>query len=164
MFARESQSALLHISEIEPIISLNISASTMSTKHSSAPTTPNLPTLHHHERNESLLSRTILAPVLFLSFIISLLIVDRRTSSSILSPRSSPRGSPPGSPQAEEKNEHSYYHSHQRKLAKNAMDEAFAIRGKVIVGMCVLAGIGFVGTVALGVKVWSLVSHVQGSG
>lgn len=37
------------------------------------------------------------------------------------------------------------------------MDEAFAIRGKVIVGMCVLAGIAIMGLVAIGVKIWSWV-------
>lgn len=33
------------------------------------------------------------------------------------------------------------------------MDEAFAIRGRVIFGMCVLAGMGFVGTVLVGWKI-----------
>lgn len=37
------------------------------------------------------------------------------------------------------------------------MDEAFAIRGRVIVGMAVLAGLGFVGTVAVGWRVWGWV-------
>ncbi|KAF7504293.1 hypothetical protein GJ744_002482 [Endocarpon pusillum] len=125
----------------------------MPTKRLSPPTTPNSPTPHHREPQESLLSRTIIAPVLFLSFIFSLLIVDQRTSSSILSPR----GFPPGSPPSKEKYSHSYYHSHQRKLAREQMDEAFAIRGKVIVGICVLAGIGIVGMAAIGVKIWSWV-------
>jgi hypothetical protein len=94
------------------------------------------------------------APVLFLSFIFSLLIIDRRRSASILS---SPRGSTLGSPgrgSPAEKESHGYYHSHQRKLAKDQIAEAFAIRGKVIVGMCILVGLGFVGMWAIGLKIW----------
>lgn len=34
------------------------------------------------------------------------------------------------------------------------MDDAFAIRGMVMVGMCVFAGLGLVGIVAVGMKIW----------
>jgi hypothetical protein len=38
------------------------------------------------------------------------------------------------------------------------MNDAFAIRGRVIVGMCVLAGLIFVGTAWMGLKVWRWVN------
>lgn len=36
------------------------------------------------------------------------------------------------------------------------MDDAFAIRGKVIVVMCILAGVGFVCMVLVGLKIWGM--------
>lgn len=36
------------------------------------------------------------------------------------------------------------------------VDDAFAIRRRVIVAMCVFAGIGFVATVLVGLKLWTL--------
>jgi hypothetical protein len=118
----------------------------------SSPPSSSASTNAHHKASESFLSRTILAPVLFISFIFSLLIIDRRTSSLILSPPGSPPGSP--RPKSPGKDPQGYYHSHQRKLARREVDEAFAIRGKVIVGMCVLGSVGFVGMVLVGMKVW----------
>jgi hypothetical protein len=75
---------------------------------------------------ESLFSRLIVGPVLFVSFLVSLLLVDRKTYSSIFGAGH---------------NNHEYYHSHQRKLAKSEMDEAFQKRSHVIAGLCMLSGI-----------------------
>jgi hypothetical protein len=75
---------------------------------------------------ESLVSKLFVGPILFVSFLFSLLLVDRKTYSSIFS----------GSHDS-----HGYYHSHQRKLAKSEMDQAFQQRSKVIAGMCMLSGI-----------------------
>lgn len=129
--------------------------STMPTKFRSRSSSPSSSTAHH-EPGESLLSRTILVPILFVSFIFSLLLVDRRTSTSILSPRSSPPGSPNSTGRG--KDTHGYYHSHQRKLARSEIDEAFAIRRRVIVAMCGLACVGFLGTVMVGLKIWGWVN------
>lgn len=79
---------------------------------------------------ESLLVRMIVAPVLFVSFLISLFFIDRKTYGGIFGSAG---------------NKDRYYHSHQRKLAKQEMDEAFQLRQKVIAAMCVLAAV----TVAL---------------
>lgn len=94
---------------------------------------------------ESLFSRTIFAPILFVSFLISLLIVDQKTSATIL-------------PHPDKKlhNEDHYYHSHQRKLAKREMDEAFALRKRVIAGMCLLSALTLVGLGWSLSKVWSI--------
>lgn len=126
----------------------------MPTKISN-PSSSHPPPALHLEASESLISRTILAPVLFISFILSLLIVDRKTSTTIFSPTGSPLGSP-GPRGSHGAGSHAYYHSHQRKLAKMEVDDAFAIRRRVIVAMCVFAGIGFVATVLVGLKLWTL--------
>lgn len=84
---------------------------------------------------ESLFSRLIIGPVIFVSFLVSLVLVDRETYSSIFG-----KGQPGGG----------YYHSHQRKLAKTEMDEAFQKRSKVLAGMCLLSGL------AVGVIMWGL--------
>ncbi|ETN38921.1 uncharacterized protein HMPREF1541_06963 [Cyphellophora europaea CBS 101466] len=75
---------------------------------------------------ESLFSRMVVGPVLFVSFLLSLLLVDRKTYSSILGPNH---------------DAHGYYHSHQRKLARSEMDQAFQNRSRVIAGMCMISGI-----------------------
>lgn len=84
---------------------------------------------------ESLFSRLIVGPVLFVSFLLSLLLVDRKTYSSIFG----------GSYDS-----HGYYHSHQRKLAKSEMDQAYQQRSRVIAGMCMLSGI------AVAIMMWGI--------
>ncbi|OAP62192.1 hypothetical protein AYL99_04395 [Fonsecaea erecta] len=92
-----------------------MSARKSSPLHSDAPPVP-----------ESLLSRVIVAPVLFISFLISLFLIDRQTYGGIFARSGSQDG---------------YYHSHQRKLAKREMDDAFQMRSKVIAAMVLLSAI-----------------------
>lgn len=77
--------------------------------------------------SESLFARLIVAPVLFVSFLVSLFFIDRKTYGGVFDHHNSKDG---------------YYHSHQRKLAKHDMDEAFRAKNKVIVAMAVSGGIG----------------------
>lgn len=86
---------------------------------------------------ESLINRIILGPILFVSFLIALVVVDRQTSGSIFGKTGSKDG---------------YYHSHQRKLAKRDMDDAFQIRPKVIAALCLLS------VVSLAFVVWGIES------
>jgi hypothetical protein len=89
---------------------------------------------------EPLLIRLIVAPVLFVSFLVSLFLVDRQNYDSIFG-RSG--------------NKDGYYHSHQRKLAKREMDQAFVVRKRVIAAVCVLSMISFA-VVAWGIEsVWT---------
>jgi len=101
---------------------------------------------------ESIFSRTLFGPILFVSFIVSLFFVDKQTSAGIF--ESSARTDP--------KHEHQpYYHSHQRKLAKKEFDDAFALRKRVIVAMCVGAGMGFAGLGWCLSKAWALWGYHQ---
>jgi len=86
---------------------------------------------------ESLFSRLIVAPVLFTSFLISLVLIDRQTYGSVFGRSGSKDG---------------YYHSHQRKLAKQEMDNAFQLRSKVIAVMVLLSA------VTLALFAWTLES------
>ncbi|KIW80528.1 hypothetical protein Z517_07144 [Fonsecaea pedrosoi CBS 271.37] len=90
---------------------------------------------------ESLLSRLIVAPVLFISFLISLFLIDRQTYGSIFARSGSRDG---------------YYHSHQRKLAKREMDDAFQMRSKVIAAMFIFSA------VTLALLAWTLESVWKG--
>ncbi|OAL33622.1 hypothetical protein AYO20_07129 [Fonsecaea nubica] len=90
---------------------------------------------------EPLLSRLIVAPVLFISFLISLFLIDRQTYGSIFARSGSRDG---------------YYHSHQRKLAKREMDDAFQMRSKVIAGMFIFSA------VTLALLAWTLESVWKG--
>ena len=101
---------------------------------------------------ESILSRTLLGPVLFVSFIVSLFFVDQQTSAGIF--ESSARTG------LGRKQEH-YYHSHQRKLAKREFDDAFALRNRVIAAMCVAGGLGLAGLGWCLSKVWAMWSYHQ---
>lgn len=85
---------------------------------------------------ESLFSRVIVGPVIFISFLISLLLVDRKIYASIFGP--------------DHHDDHGYYHSHQRKLAKSEMDQAFQQRNRVIAGMCMASG------VVVAVAMWAI--------
>jgi len=73
---------------------------------------------------ESLLGRLVIAPVLFISFLISLVLIDRQTYGTVFGKSASKDG---------------FYHSHQKKLAKREMDSAFQMRSKVIAGMVLLS-------------------------
>lgn len=90
-----------------------------------------------HERlhvPEPLLSRLVVAPVLFVSFLISLFLIDRKHYGTIFANSGSKDG---------------YYHSHQRKLAKKDMEDAFQMRQKVIALMLMLSA------VALAIVAWA---------
>lgn len=91
--------------------------------------------------SEPLLSRLIVAPVLFVSFLISLFLIDRKHHESIF---------------ANSKSQDGYYHSHQRKLAKREMDDAFQMRRKVIILMAILSA------VAIAVVTWAFESLWRG--
>lgn len=89
---------------------------------------------------ESLFSRLIVVPVLCVSFLISLFFIDRQTSGGIFG----------------QSNKNAYYHSHQRKLAKQEINEAFQVRGKVIFAMCLLSAISLA-VVAWGIEsIWTV--------
>lgn len=77
---------------------------------------------------ESIVARFIMTPILFVSFLVSLFLIDRRTYAKVLSGHTS---------------HDSYYHSHQRKMAKQEMEDAFHMRNRVLGVMFVLSGIGF---------------------
>ncbi len=47
-----------------------------------------------------------------------------------------------------------YYHSHQRKLAKQEIDDAFNLRGRVIAGMCITSALGLAGIGWCLLKAW----------
>jgi len=102
---------------------------TMSTKRGPSTTTEANPVV------ESLFSRVIIAPVLFISFLVSLVVIDRQTSGTVFGKSGGKDG---------------YYHSHQRKLAKREMDSAYQMRSKVIAGMALLSA------VMLAVCAWTL--------
>lgn len=73
------------------------------------------------------MSRFLLTPLLFISFLVSLFLIDKQTYSKVLSGHGSAD---------------SYYHSHQRKMAKREMEDAFHLRNKVLAAMFVISGIG----------------------
>ena len=79
---------------------------------------------------ESLFSRIIVGPVLFLSFLLSLFWIDRKTFSGVFGQHAQSKDT--------------FYHSHQRKLAKHEMDEAFLMKNRVILGLVVLSSVGLV--------------------
>lgn len=90
---------------------------------------------------DPLFIRLIIAPVLFVSFLVSLFLIDRQIYGSIFG-RSS--------------NKDGYYHSHQRKLAKREMDEAFQMRRKVIAAMCIASAVSLA-LVAWGIEsLWAV--------
>ena len=93
---------------------------------------------------ESLLSRVVVAPVLFVSFLVSLFLIDSETHRGIF------RG---------HKDKDGYYHSNQKKLAKEEMDEAFKMRNKVIAGLFLFAGVGLALTGWVLVRCWHFIAH-----
>ncbi|OCT46810.1 hypothetical protein CLCR_02168 [Cladophialophora carrionii] len=91
---------------------------------------------------EPLLSRLIVAPVLFVSFLVSLVLIDRQTYGTVFGKSGSKDG---------------YYHSHQKKLAKREMDDAFQMRSKVIAVMVLVFAVAlalFAWTVESIWKIW----------
>jgi len=86
---------------------------------------------------EPILMRLFVAPILFVSFLLSLFLIDRHNYGRIFS-------------NADTKPD--YYHSHQRKLAKTEVNEAFLLRRKVITGLCII------GAVSLALLAWAVES------
>jgi hypothetical protein len=101
---------------------------------------------------ESIISRALLGPVLFVSFIFSLFFVDKQTSAGIFE----------SNVRTDSIHEHEhYYHSHQRKLARKEFDDAFALRKRVIAAMCIAGGIGLAGLGWCLTKVWAVYGYRQ---
>lgn len=75
---------------------------------------------------DPILMRLFVAPVLFVSFLVSLFLIDRHHYARIFS-------------NVDPKPDH--YHSHQRKLAKAEVDDAFLLRRKVIAALCILSAV-----------------------
>ena len=122
---------------------------------------------------ESFLSRTIFAPILFISFLISLVIVDRTTSAKVFrhgnrrngSPNSSRPSSSQSNKSTQERGKEDYYRSHQKKLMRSEANDAFAMRHKVIAAMMVCLALGLMVLAWSGVKVWGfLVPLLRSSG
>jgi hypothetical protein len=115
----------------------------MSTKPASSTSSPEA---------ESIISRTILGPVLFVSFIVSLFVVDKQTAAGILESNT----------RKDSKHGHEhYYHSYQRKLAKREFDDAFALRKRVIAAMCVAGVVGLTGLGWFLTKAWAFWCYYQ---
>jgi hypothetical protein len=110
----------------------------MSTRPASSASSPDA---------ESIISRALVGPILFVSFIVSLFFVDKQTSASIFESNT----------RADAKHQHEqYYHSHQRKLAKKEFDDAFALRKRVIAAMCIVGGIALAGLGWGLMKAWGM--------
>jgi len=102
------------------------------------------------EATESLITRTVLAPVLFISFLFSLFLIDRKTSAEIFSSSDTS-----GERKSSTSSDH-YYHTNQRRLAKEEIDRAFALRRRVIAAMCVLSAVGLAVAAWCVIKAWEI--------
>lgn len=91
---------------------------TMSTSQSHSASSP----------PESLISRVFVTPLLFVSFLISLFLIDKQTYGKVLNGHGSLDD---------------HYHSHQRKMAKQELEDAFHLRNKVLAAMFIFSGIAF---------------------
>lgn len=92
--------------------------------------------------SEPLFTRLIVAPVLFVSFLISLFLIDRKTYGTVFSHHPDPNShSHSHSSTISHDGDDEYYHSHKRKLARQEMEDAFALRSKVIAGFAILGGV-----------------------
>lgn len=89
---------------------------------------------------ESLLVRIFVTPLLFVSFIISLFLIDRDMYSKVFSGHGS---------------YDQHYHTHQRKMAKREIEDAFHIRNRVLAAIFVISGLG------LALAGWSSVKAAQ---
>jgi hypothetical protein len=96
---------------------------------------------------EPFLARVIAGPILFISFLVSLALIDRQTSQKIL---------------GKEFNKDGYYHSHQRKLGKQEMNDAFQARPKVIAIFCLASGVILAVTAFAVSKLWHLLWYRSG--
>lgn len=74
-----------------------------------------------------LVSRFFVTPVLFISFLISLLYIDRQAYSQVV---------------AGHAGRDTYYHSHQRKMARREVEDAFHLRNRALAALLIAAGIG----------------------
>lgn len=95
---------------------------------------------------ESAISRYIVGPFVFISFLVSLLMVEQRTHDAVFaSPNSrrtrqmDPRD---GQVSQHQKALEDFYHSHQRKLARKEFEEAFELRNRVLAGIVLVGGMG----------------------
>lgn len=88
---------------------------------------------------ESIFTRVVITPLLFISFVVSLFLIDRDTYSHVLNGRAS---------------SDKYYHSRQGKLAKQSLEDAFHLRNRVLAAICIFGGIGFAFLGWTGSKAW----------
>ena len=95
--------------------------STASTSLSPSPSNQNPSQPSSHDASDPPSSRLsiILTPLLFLSFLFSLLVVDNRTRSTLHAP---------STPCDKNCDREDYYHSRQRKIAKWELRQAFELR------------------------------------
>jgi len=95
---------------------------------------------------DSFYTRLVLTPLLAVSFILSLVLIDRKTNAAI---HNHHHADPCGK-------DCEYYHSHQRKLAKQEMDDAFKLRGRIIAALVTVTGLGLVTAGWGAVKGWGI--------
>ncbi|RMD44240.1 hypothetical protein DV735_g868, partial [Chaetothyriales sp. CBS 134920] len=93
---------------------------------------------------ESAFSRFVVAPVVFVTFLFSLALIDRRAAERIFG-------------KEQHSKQHGYYHSHQKKLGKQEMADAFQIQRRVIVLFCLLSGLTVWVAVFAANRLWHLV-------
>ncbi|EPE28151.1 hypothetical protein GLAREA_04942 [Glarea lozoyensis ATCC 20868] len=134
---------------------------------------------------ESAVSRLLIAPLTFITFLVSLALVDShntalRSSSPpstlcrirnflhglVFKEKENPyervrspdaKGKRKGENEGKEEGEKWYWHSKQRHMMKAEMDDAFRLRNSVAVGLLAL-GMGCLGGIAVGVGwLWGLV-------
>lgn len=87
---------------------------------------------------ESLFARIFITPLLFFSFLVSLLLIDKDTYSKVFSGHGS---------------YDQHYHTHQRKMARREIEDAFHLRNRVLAAIFVITGFGFALAGWSGVKV-----------
>ncbi|RDW64712.1 hypothetical protein BP6252_10363 [Coleophoma cylindrospora] len=123
---------------------------------------------------ESVIARLLIAPLAFISFLISLSLIDsrntsRRTSASSRTPNSllsrllfkplprttpgSPRSPSPRKEKPSDRDWESHYHTLQKKLMKMEVADAFEIRKWVLAGMLTVAAM-------LGIGAWVVLGWV----
>lgn len=77
---------------------------------------------------ESLFTRVFITPLLFVSFIVSLFLIDKDTYSKVFSGHGS---------------YDQHYHTHQRKMARREIEDAFHLRNRVLAAIFIITGFGF---------------------
>jgi hypothetical protein len=83
----------------------------------------------------------LITPVLFVSFLISLILVDRRTRASV---------HPPSTPCGSRCDREDFYHTRQRRLAKMEIGQAFQMRDNALKLLGFSLGAGILGTAGAG--------------